>query len=79
MACTTAVEQVINDHYLGQIQDLERDAPSLAQFLNTCREEEIEHMETGIAQGAAQAPLSPLLQALIRWGTSLAVKIAERV
>ena len=79
MACTTAVEEVIDAHYKEQIDALAHKAPALATFLNTCREEEVDHMHTGLAHGATQAPFSQTLQALIRWGTRGAIAVAKRL
>lgn len=79
MACTAAVEEVIDQHYHQQVLALEAQAPELTRFLNQCREEEQEHLHTGLAHGANQAPFSQTLQAMIRFGTRCAVFIAERI
>ena len=79
MACTTAVESVINAHYASQIDQVQNTFPDLAQFLRACQEEEMHHHDIGLAHGASEAPYAESLQALIRASTRLAVSIAKRV
>jgi len=78
MACTVAVEEVIDTHYLKQIEALGREAPELAAFLDRCREDEVHHKEVGLSHGAGGTRLSRCLQTCIRWGTGCAIKLAER-
>jgi len=79
MAATVAVEEVIDEHYQGQIGELGQSNPVLAGELEQFRAEEIEHKETGLAEGAERAPAYPLLRGLIKVGCRLAIKIAEKV
>jgi ubiquinone biosynthesis monooxygenase Coq7 len=82
MACTVAVESVIADHYQHQLDALSEMspeaaaiAPTLAQF----RAEEIEHHDSGLAHNAEDAPLYPLVSAVIKRGCRAAIWLAERV
>ena len=43
------------------------------------RAEEIEHRDTGLAEGAEQAPGYELLKGAIKAGSRLAIWLAERV
>jgi len=43
MACTAAVEHVIDQHYRDQIQQLGSCEPQLSSFLEDCRQDEIAH------------------------------------
>jgi len=85
MACTVAVESVITEHYNNQIRllmsrpdDPEVNAEILA-YIKKCRDEEEEHHDTGLEQGAEQAPLYNLLSSTIKLGCRTAIWISERV
>lgn len=80
MACTVAVEEVIDDHYLRQAENLgdEKDAP-LKQTIERFRAEEIAHKDEALAAGAEGAPGYPLLTRAIKAGSRLAIWLSERV
>ena len=78
-ACTEAVETVIEDHYAGQIAELEGRDPELAAELTRFRDEELAHRDHAIAEGARDAPGYPLLSAVIRAGCKAAIKISEKL
>ena len=81
MACTAAVEEEIDRHYSGQLDELEEsDAdPELSAMIAEFREDEREHRDTALAAGAERAPAYPLLAGLIRLGCRTAIRISERV
>ncbi len=79
MACTAAVEDVIEKHYADQIEALGDDEPELSATIAKFRDEELEHKATAEAAGAAQAPGYPLLSGVIRAGCRAAIKIAEKI
>ena len=59
MACTAAVEEVIDAHYLRQIETLGTSEPELYAALEEFRDNEIEHRDTARAHGADEAPAQP--------------------
>lgn len=79
MACTVAVEQAIDAHYTAQIDTLGAREPELKQTLETFREEEREHRDIGLANGAEQAPGYRVLSAAIKAGCRVAIHLSERV
>ncbi len=79
MACTAAVEDVIEKHYGAQAKELEPTEPALAATIRKFREDEIGHKETAEAAGAEEAPGYALLSAAIRIGCRAAIRIAEKV
>ncbi len=79
MACTVAVEEVIDEHYGRQLATLERDEGELKQLIARFRQEENEHKDIGRAHGAEDLPYYPLLRALIRAGSKTAIWLSERV
>ncbi len=79
MACTAAVEDVIEKHYAEQAEELAADEPALAETVAKFREDELEHKHEAEASGAQEAPGYQLMSALIRAGCRAAIKVAEKV
>jgi ubiquinone biosynthesis monooxygenase Coq7 len=79
MACTVAVEEVIDAHYAQQIEALGAEEPELKATLAAFRGDEIEHRDTGLAHGAAEAPAYTLLSAAIKTGSRLAIWLSTRI
>jgi ubiquinone biosynthesis monooxygenase Coq7 len=78
MACTVAVEEVIDEHYARQAALLADDEPQLKTMIETFRAEEIEHRNLGLAEGAERAPGYDALKGAIKAGSRLAIWLAER-
>lgn len=81
MACTAAVEEVIDEHYAAQIATLEADGATSAALKDTLasfRADEIEHRDTAIAHGAEETPAYGLLSSAIKAGCRLAIRLSER-
>jgi len=85
MACTEAVEEVIDAHYTKQLETLEAMAaegkaePELAQMIEQFRAEEIEHRDTAREAGAAEAPAYPALSQGVKAATRAAIWLSERI
>ncbi len=79
MACTVAVEEVIDDHYRQQTEALGDTEPALKAVIEEFRGEEIEHRDTGLAHGAEAAPGYEVLTAAIKAGSRLAIWLATRI
>lgn len=81
MACTVAVEDVIDRHYAGQIEKLST-CPEEAELKATVekfRSEELEHRDEALARGAEQAPFYGLLSSAIRLACGTAIRLSERI
>lgn len=78
MACTSAVETVITEHYNKQIPMLTAQNSELKQKISKFRDDELEHKDTALEQGAALTPLYISLNFLIQKGCSLAIFLAKR-
>ena len=79
MACTVAVEEVIEEHYAGQAEQLGDDEAALRRTLEKFGAEEAGHRETGLEHGAEQAPGYEALSAAVKRGTRLAIWLSERI
>ena len=79
MACTVAVEEVIDEHYRQQSDKLGQDEVPLKAKIDKFRAEELQHRDAGLEHGAEKAPAYPLLTGAIKAGSRLAIWLAERV
>jgi ubiquinone biosynthesis monooxygenase Coq7 len=78
-ACTAAVEEVIDEHYAGQVAALEGKDDALQATVAEFRAEEAEHRETALENGAEQATGYKLLSEAIKAGCRVAIKLSERI
>ena len=79
MACTVAVEEVIDEHYADQAAQLTEDEGELKETINRFRDEELEHRDTAIDLGGKTTPGYPVLRRTIRAGSKLAIWLSERL
>ena len=79
MACTVAVEEVIDEHYASQRDALDDDEAKLRDTIEQFREEELEHRDAGLEHEAERAPAYRLLTAAIKTGSRAAIWLAQRV
>ncbi|MEM7197393.1 MAG: demethoxyubiquinone hydroxylase family protein, partial [Pseudomonadota bacterium] len=61
MACTVAIEETIDAHYQNRIACLSEEHPALAGQLEIFRQEELEHRDTALDEGAEEIPHYSLL------------------
>ena len=78
-ACTEAVESVIEAHYAEQIAEVSAREPELAAELTRFRDDELEHRDHAVAEGARDAPGYPLLSGVIRAGCRAAIRLSEKL
>ena len=78
-ACTEAVESVIEQHYAEQIAEVSEREPELARELQRFRDDELEHRDHAVAQGAHEAPGYAVLSAVVRAGCRVAIKVSEKL
>jgi ubiquinone biosynthesis monooxygenase Coq7 len=79
LACTDAVETVIDKHYSEQLHALGEDDPELAADIADFQADELEHRDTAREAGAAQALGYPLLTAAIRAGCRVAIGLSKHI
>lgn len=79
MACTVAVESVIDGHYADQEQALKEDETELKSVVTKFRADEKEHHDTALAQGAEQSPLYHILTTAIVYQTKVAIWLSKRI
>ena len=79
MACTVAVEEVIDEHYAEQLEALGDDEEELKETIARFRDEEIEHRDLALERGAEQAPGYEVLSAAVKTGSRLAIWLSKRI
>lgn len=79
MACTVAVEEVIDAHYAAQSAKLGDDESALRESIETFRSEEVEHRDTAVEEGGRDVAGYPLLSGAVKLGSRLAIWLSERV
>lgn len=79
MACTEAVETVIDEHYQEQADKLGDERPELKKIIKKFQAEEVEHREAAIDFGSEEAPGYKVLKGAVMAGSRLAIAIAKRV
>ena len=79
MACTVAVEEVIDEHYQGQAERLGDADPALRATIEEFRADELRHRATAIEHGATDAFGYELISAVVKTGSRLAIWLSTRV
>lgn len=79
MACTVAVEEVIDEHYAEQRDALGEEEADLKATIEEFRLEELEHRDIGLENEAELAAAYPVLSTTIKRASRLAIWLSERV
>ena len=78
MLCTASVEEVIDDHYKSQIDQLGTDEKVLKNNIIKFREDELHHKDIAYNEGATKQGFYSILDKAIKTGSKLAIKISEK-
>ena len=79
MLCTASVEEVIDKHYLNQINQLDADEEQLKRKIIKFREDELHHKEIAYEKGATKKGLYSILDKIIKTGSKIAINISEKI
>lgn len=79
MACTVAVEEVIDEHYQAQAEKLAVEDPALREEILSFRDDEIAHRNIAIAHGAEETPGYDLISAAVKTGSRIAIWLSTRL
>ena len=79
MACTIAVEEVIGEHYAEQVEVLDDEHKELKSKLMKFRDEELEHLETGVEHDGENALGYSIMKNIVQFGCRTAIKISEKI
>mgnify|MGYP001214955983 FL=1 len=78
MACTVAVEEVIEKHYYKQAKQLGNEEDELRKIIIEFAADEASHKNTALDYDAKDAPLYKPMVTLIKSGTRIAIWLSER-
>ena len=79
MLCTASVEEVIQDHYANQINQLGSDEKQLKKTIIKFREDEMHHKDTAYKEGATKEGPYSILDKIIKTGSKIAINISEKI
>ena len=79
MLCTASVEEVIDEHYLNQINQLGPDEKDLKKKIIKFREDELHHKDIAYEEGATKKGFYSIMDKIIKVGSKLAINISEKV
>jgi len=79
MACTIAVEEVIGEHYAKQAETLDKNDNKLKSTLEKFRDDELDHLETGVQNDGENAPGYEIMKTIVQFGCRTAIKISEKI
>ena len=79
MLCTASVEEVIDEHYKNQIDQIEVDEKDLKEKIIKFRQDELDHKDIAYEKGATKKGLYSIMDKVIKTGSKVAIKISEKI
>ena len=79
MLCTASVEEVIDKHYLSQINQLGSEEKELKKKITKFRDDELHHKDIAYEEGATKKGFYSIMDKIIKTGSKLAISISEKV
>ena len=79
MLCTASVEEVIQEHYANQIEQLGSDEKKLKDKIIKFREDELHHKDIAYEEGATKEGPYAILDKIIKTGSRIAINISEKI
>tara|TARA_Y100000590_G_scaffold448299_1_gene584735 strand:+ start:1070 stop:1603 length:534 start_codon:yes stop_codon:yes gene_type:complete len=79
MLCTASVEEIIDDHYKKQINQLNSDEKFLKEKIKKFRDDEIHHKNIAYNNGASKEGFYSLMDKIIKTGSRIAINISEKI
>ena len=79
MLCTASVEEVIDQHYENQINQLKPDEKKLKEKIKKFRLDELHHKNIAYKKGATKKGLYKILDKIIKTGSKIAINVSEKI
>ena len=79
MLCTASVEEVINEHYQNQINQLSSDEKILKEKIKKFRNDELHHRDIAYNNGATKEGLYSFMDKIIKLGSKVAINISKKI
>ena len=79
MLCTASVEEVIDEHYQNQIEQINDDEKDLKNKIVKFRDDELHHKDIAYEEGATKEGFYSIMDKIIKSGSKIAIKISEKI
>ena len=79
MLCTASVEEVIDKHYLNQINQLGPAEKELKKKITKFRDDELDHKDIAYEEGATKKGFYSVMDKIIKTGSKIAINISEKI
>jgi len=79
MLCTASVEEVIDKHYLNQINQLGPEEEELKKKITKFRMDELHHKDIAYEEGASKKGFYSIMDKIIKTGSKIAINISEKI
>ena len=79
MLCTASVEEVIEDHYQNQLEDLGEDEKELKSKIEKFKSDEVNHKNIAYEAGATQEGVYYIMDKVIKASSKIAITISEKI
>ena len=79
MLCTASVEEVIDKHYLDQINQLGPEEEELKKKITKFRQDELDHKDIAYEEGASKKGFYSIMDKIIKTSSKIAIRISEKV
>ena len=79
MLCTASVEEVIDEHYQNQINQLGSNEKNLKKKIIKFRKDELHHKDIAYEKGATKKGLYSIMDKIIKTGSKLAINISKKI
>ncbi len=79
MLCTASVEEVIDEHYQNQINQIEDDEIEFREKIIKFRNDELHHKDIAYEKGATKKGFYSRMDRVIKTGSKIAINISEKI
>ena len=79
MLCTASVEEVIDEHYQNQIDQIESDEKELKKKIIKFREDELHHKDIAYKKGASKEGFYSIFDKIVKTGSKIAIRVSEKI
>ena len=79
MLCTASVEEVIDEHYQNQIDQIESDEKELKEKIIKFREDELHHKDIAYEKGASKEGVYSIFDKIVKTGSKIAIRVSEQI
>ena len=79
MLCTASVEEVIDEHYQNQIDQIQPDEKELKEKIIKFREDELHHKDIAYEKGASKDGIYSLFDKIVKTGSKIAIRVSEKI